>query len=181
MKRFQKIIKKRIIDHPTVDLMGTLDDLEEFEKDIRNSLMNGEKTFLNPDNVKEPEAYDAPYRQQGFRGVLAWNFAYPEKQIGLPEKVDLIKLNIKTADDIKDLVYNEPDIYDSLIDNIFESDNDKVRSKGLVVIAVPRNEPKVPEWILPYIDYDLIVNKNISQFKAILESMGLVSIKMDDM
>lgn len=181
MNRFKRIIKKRIIDHETVDLMGTLDDLEQFSQDIRNSLMNGEKTFLNPENAKEPEAYDDPYKQQGFRGVLAWNFAYPDRQIGLPEKVDIIKLSVKSAEDLVDLERVEPEIYESLIENIFESKNEKIRAKGLAVIALPRNEPKIPDWLLPYIDYDLIVNKNISQFRAVLESMGLASIKMDDM
>lgn len=181
MNRFKRIIQQRIIDPEAIDLFGTLDDLKAFEKEIRDSLMAGEKKFLNPENVKEPEAYDDPMRQQGFRGVLAWNLAYPEMQIGLPEKVDTVKLNINGVDDLSELAKTEPEIYDSLVEGIFESRDEKVRAKGMVVISIPRNEPTIPEWILPYIDYDLIINKNVSQFKAILESMGLVSIKMDDM
>lgn len=177
---FKKIISQRIIAPETVDLKGALADLTQFDKSIRDSLLNGEKTFLNPENAKEPEAYDDPYRQQSFRAVLAWNIAYPTKQIGLPEKVDIVKLNINSVEDLRPLEDIEPEIYDNLINNLFEGDDMKMREKGMNVIAIPRNEPKIPDWILPYIDYDLIANKNISQFESVLESMGVVSVKMDD-
>lgn len=181
MKRFKSIIQERIIDHETVDLMGTLDDLDNFETHIRESLTSGGKSFLNPANVKEPEAYADPMKMPQLRAVLAWNAAYPTKQIGLPENVDLVKLRIKSREDLERLEQLDPDVYEGIMKEIYNSPIDKIREKGLSIIAIPRNEDVIPAWILEYIDYDGIINKNLTQFKAVLESMGIVTIEMDNM
>lgn len=181
MDYFKAIIKKRFIEHDTVDLMGTLDDLDQFESQIRESLYNGEKKFLNPSNVKEPEAYKDPDKMPQLRAVLNWNAIYPEKQIGLPENVDLVKLNINKLDDLDELKVKEPELYANIKQGIYNSPIAKMREKGLNIIAVPRTELTVPEWIINYVDYDGIINKNLTQFKAVLESMGLLSVEMDKM
>ena len=180
LSKFKKIIKSRIVDHNTVDLIGAMRDLKEFAAEIRSSLERGEKTYLNPENAKEPEAYADPYRMQSFRSVLAWNIAYPEQQIALPEKVDAVKLNVESMDDLRDLEDTHPEIFENLVSGIFESDDEKLKAKGLTVIAIPRNVDKIPDWIIPLIDYESIVNKNVSQFESVLESMGSKSFKLDD-
>lgn len=178
---FMKIIQERFIEHDTVDLMGTLEDLDEFETGIRSSLSSGEKKFLNPSNVKEPEAYADPDKMPQLRAVLNWNAIYPEKQIGLPENVDLVKLNIGPIEDLVGLSRSHPDIYLNIKEGVYGSPIPKMREKGLNIIAIPRTEAVIPEWILPYVDYDGIINKNVSQFKSVLEAMGLLTIEMDKM
>lgn len=181
MDRFKGIIKDRFINHDTVDLMGTLEDLGEFESHIRESLYNGEKKYLNPSNVKEPEAYADPDKMPQLRAVLNWNAIYPEQQIGLPENVDLVKLNVSKIEDLAGLARTNPELYGNIRDGIYKSQIAKMREKGLNIIAIPRTEKEIPSWIIDYIDFDGIINKNMTQFKSVLEAMSLMSVEMDKM
>ena len=39
-------------------------------------------------------------------------------------------------------------------------------------MAIPGNE-KIPEWCMPYIDYNVVVNNIIGQFKGVLDIFGV--------
>jgi hypothetical protein len=170
---FKKLCRDRILLTDKIDIAQILNDIEYLEEYIKESLLKGEKNFLIPKSVKELEAYKEPHGEQGVRAILAWNAAYPEREIVLPEKVDMIKVHMETLDKISDLYHEEPDIYNRIKDGIFNCPIDKIRSKGIEVFAVPRNEPKIPEWIMPYIDHQTIVNDNISKFNGVLKSFGI--------
>jgi hypothetical protein len=170
---FIKICKEQIMTVDRIDIPRILRTLEEFETIIMSSLHNKEKNFLTPKSVKELEAYKDPYREQGVRAIIAWNLIYPDKTIELPEKVDMIKVKMKTLDDIVELEDKEPLIYDRIKKGIFESGEEKIAKKGIEVIAIPRNVKKIPDWILSYIDYDTIVNNNVTKFHGVLESLGI--------
>ena len=43
-----------------------------------------------------------------------------------------------------------------------------VKKRGLQVLAIPSNE-KIPQWAIPYIDINTMVNNIISPFKPVLE------------
>jgi hypothetical protein len=70
-----------------------------------------------------------------------------------------------------------PIYYDIIMKNIFNNKNPKIADKGVQVIAIPRNTESVPEWMLPFIDYDTIVNDNLKRFYSVLESLGIETIK----
>ena len=42
------------------------------------------------------------------------------------------------------------------------------KKRGLQVLAIPSNA-KIPDWAMPYIDYDTMVNTIIAPFKPVLE------------
>ena len=44
--------------------------------------------------------------------------------------------------------------------------------KGLQVIAIPGNE-QIPDWCLPYIDCNTVVNNILGQFKGVLDVFGI--------
>ena len=115
----------------------------------------------------------------GVNAVLAWNTCYPNMDIQLPDIIDIVKVNMNTEDDIEPLKQIEPEIYNNIMEGIFGNSNPKIRKKGIYVIAIPRNVEKIPEWILPYIDYDEIVNNNISKFHPILKSLNTVLIQTE--
>ena len=169
------IVKKYIIDSKEINVSGLLKELETFERDIENSLRNGEKTYLTPKSVKELAAYkdDYVYREQGVRAIIAWNAIYPEMTITLPAKIDMVKLIIDSADKMKNLQNTNPDIYKKIMDGIFENPNKAISSKGLTVLAIPRTLDKVPDWVLPYIDYNTINIDVMSKTYGILESLGM--------
>ena len=72
------------------------------------------------------------------------------------------------------------DIMKRLIDYILEADNkeeDKkgkwvYKKRGLQVLAIPSNS-RIPEWALPFVDYNTMINTIISPFKPVLEIFGV--------
>ena len=72
-----------------------------------------------------------------------------------------------------------PDIYKNIKRYIFESKIEEVRKKALTVLGLPKNIEKIPDWCIPYINYDKIVNDNTNKMKSILESLGVQIIETD--
>jgi hypothetical protein len=229
-KKFMYLIDKYIINSENVDLRSIIIELRKFEEEIRNSIINGDRTFLPNGSAKELGAYKDPASEQSVRGALAWNALYPDNSIDFPSKVSLVKMNIFDEDDCIGLKTTHPEIYNIIIDKIFndesgmfvtkkwESDKisyvnpnkkdftkdipkkyrnkfkDKtakewnafvdsidlsdpkyssdghyeVKKRGLQVLAIPSNS-KIPEWAIPYIDMNTMVNNIISPFKPVME------------
>jgi DNA polymerase family B len=174
---FMNLVKEELLYKKDVNISTILRRLEEFEGIIMESLRKGEKSFLIPKSVKELEAYDDPFREQGVRGVLAWNYMFPSMEIQLPEKIDIVKVKMKTIEDVADLEKTNPEIYERIKKNIYNSRNKKIADKGIETIAIPRNVKDIPDWLASYIDYDTIVNDNIGRFYSVLESLGVETIK----
>lgn len=128
-----KLLKKYVIDSENIDLRGMLKELKEFRENIRNSIAQGEITYLPNGNAKENRAYKNPEQEQSVRGVLAWNILNPDNNIELPAKVSLLKLNIFSEEDILPLKEKEPEVYNTIIEKIF---NDKT---GMFVTEVKEN------------------------------------------
>ena len=176
---FEKLAKEKVLECKNISIPDVIRDVQQFENYVKQTLVNGEKEFLVPSKVKELEAYANPLTNMGVNAVLAWNTCYPNMDIQLPDIIDIVKVNMNTEDDIEPLKQIEPEIYNNIMEGIFGNSNPKIRKKGIYVIAIPRNVEKIPEWILPYIDYDEIVNNNISKFHPILKSLNTVLIQTE--
>lgn len=231
-KVFNQLIKDYVVTPEHVDVKSLINGLRAFKKEIITSIRNGERKFLPNGNAKEFGAYKEPGREQSVRGVLTWNYLYPDNQIELPAKISLVKMNIFNEEDMEDLERTHPEIYQTIMNKIFNDTTgffvtstfippityvnpkkkewysdipkkyqtkfkklgpfewnkwvDKVmdrevkvadkeregyyeyKKRGLQVLAIPSNA-KIPEWAMPYIDYDTMVNTIIAPFKPVLE------------
>jgi len=174
---FKKLVKEKLLYVDNIDVSEILRELEAFREIIHRSLLNGEKKFLLPKSVKELEAYEDPYKEQGVRGILVWNLLYPDNSISLPEKVDIVKVKLDTEAQLEKLKRINKEFYEKIDKHIFNNKNEKIAKKGVQVIAIPRNIPKIPDWILEFIDYETIILDNISKFYSVLESLGIETIK----
>ena len=178
-KFFEKLAKEKVLECKDISIPDVIKEVQNFEKYVRSTLYEGKKEFLIPCKVKELEAYADPLSEMGIRAVLAWNTCYPNQDIQLPDIVDIVKVKMNTEEDIEDLKYKEPEIYNNIMEGIFNNENPKIRKKGIYVIAIPRNVDSIPEWLLPYINYDDVVNGNISKFHPILASLNTVLIQTE--
>ena len=231
-KVFNQLIKDYVVTPEHIDVKSLINGLRAFKKEIITSIRNGERKFLPNGNAKEFGAYKEPGREQSVRGVLTWNYLYPDNQIELPAKISLVKMNIFNEEDMEDLERTHPEIYQTIMDKIFNDTTgffvtstfippitylnpkkkewysdipkkyqtkfkklgpfewnkwvDKVmdhevkvadkeregyyeyKKRGLQVLAIPSNA-KIPDWAMPYIDYDTMVNTIIAPFKPVLE------------
>jgi hypothetical protein len=174
---YMDIITKRVLHAKTIDLQGLLQDVSKFEAEIVKSLENGHKEYLTPMSVKEVASYKDPYRIQGIHAVHAWNSIYPEMTINLPEKVDIVKVNFSDPGRLDKLRAEEPEIYDKIMKGIINSPNEKFSKKGFVVLAIPKNVERIPEWLVPYINYDEISYNVLKKVFPILESLGFVTLR----
>lgn len=170
--KFDMIVRKYILETDIPDIRGILNELNKFENEIRNSILNGETTYLPLANAKDLDAYKDPYSQQGIRSAIAWNLLYPDNQIEFPSKVSVLKLNIFTPEVISDLKKSNPREYSIIINDIFNSPEKGIRDKGLQVLGIPSGR-KIPDWCKPYIDYNTVINNIITQFKGVLDIFSI--------
>ena len=186
---FMSIIKDDLLDADTIDLKVIMHKLNSFKNEIIRSIKSGETTYLPIENAKELGAYDDPGQSMGVRGVLSWNICHPEKAIEFPAKLPSVKMLIEKEEDLLPLKETNPDIYKSIIDNVFH-DTKKifVRQKknnkgqyenvciGINVLSIPKGST-IPEWALDYIDYRTIVNNILAPFNSVLDIFNLPGIE----
>lgn len=160
-----------------IDVSVIVKQLEGFEERVKTSLYAGEKDFLIPKSVKELGAYKDPFKEQGMRAIVAWNAVEINNPIELPAKIDIVKVKMRTLAECEPLKEKYPEHYKRIEREIFNSPHEKIRKKGIEVIAIPRNLDSIPEWLMPFIDFDTIINDNISRFHSVTRSLGIKLIK----
>ena len=164
---FTDILKNNILEDDKIRLDLILDKFNGLEEKIYNSLKNGETKYTLPSKANEIDSYKFPYRIMSFRGVLMWNIFFPEDEIHLPEKVNLVKLNINS---VKDIDEDDLKIYNDKFMECF-SDEDLCKN-GLNIISLPKSLKTIPEFLIKYMDIDTMVNDNIKNGFILLESLS---------
>lgn len=174
-------MNNELLEKTTDDIVvkNIINGTRELADAVRSSLERGEKTFLTPKKCKEAAAYKNCWTEMSFKGAYAWNMLYPDMGIEFPDTVDIVQLNIRKLEDIKDLEEKDPTMYNKIKRVIFESKIEEVRSKGLMVLAIPKNVPDIPQWCRPYINYDKIINDNTTKMRPLLEALGVQIIQTD--
>ena len=168
--RLKKVLFNDILDTPVIDQIAVVKAIATIEKEIFNSIQEGKKEFYKPAKIKSTSAYVDPMRIQGIKAAIAYNAMHQvgTEAINLDQRnsIDIAKVNIdmKNIDRIKD---DFPDVYEGAVHLMT---TDKAFASGIDTIAIPINEP-VPEWILPFVAYEEIINDNVGNFP--LESIGL--------
>lgn len=172
-KRTQEALKEIMLEDvlncDEIEISNILKKIAILEKEIFNSLQNGEKEFFKPIRFKSMNSYENPMSTSGIKQSIVWNTIRRETEplIDLESRneVDLVKLKInsKNISTIKDIY---PDIYDKLIE-LMKQD---VFKNGIEGIAIPR-DAEVPKWLTHFIDYTSIINDNLGLFP--IEPLGL--------
>lgn len=170
-KYFTELLNEDILLVDKIDLSLIFSKFKELDTIIRNSLKNGEVDFLIPGKVNMLESYVNPYTIMSLRGTIAWNNLFPDDEISLPNKVNMLKLKIDDLNDIQDM--------DDVQYNIIKSkifDNENLSKYGMKILTIPKTVSKIPDFILPYIDIDTMVLDNIKPGIILLESLGFSTL-----
>ena len=123
------------------------------------------------------ESYDDPLRIQGVKASLIWNMVRGEEleaiDLNARNTVDIVKVIIteENLEKIKD-VY--PGVYERFLTvfqdkQIFKEKTTKTK-KEITSLAIPV-DVKTPKWVMEFIDYNSIINDNMSNFP--LESINI--------
>ena len=159
-KVFNQLIKDYVVTPEHVDVKSLINGLRAFKKEIITSIRNGERKFLPNGNAKEFGAYKEPGREQSVRGVLTWNYLYPDNQIELPAKISLVKMNIFNEEDMEDLERTHPEIHQTIMDKIF-NDTTGFFVTSTFIPPITYVNPKKKEW------YSDIPKKYQTKFKKL--------------
>lgn len=162
-KQLQKILYDEVLNkNGDINPIEIIKKLCIVEKEIINNLKSGKKDFYKPIRVKSLGSYKSPMSIQGIKASVVYNYTKDEMddEINLKEQnsvevVDLL-LNMDNVEKIKD---KYPDKYKKLIE-LMKTDN---FDGEINYIAIPL-DARVPEWVLEFIDYNEIVNKNLKNF-----------------
>lgn len=169
---YMKAIVKKDILGTRIAYSNIINKLNVLSTNIIESLKKGECSFSKPMSVKEPDKYKVALSEMGIRATMGWNSAYPDNPIELPDRIHVFKVNMLRAKDIEPLKDTEPEIYDNLMREIYNSPNKEI-SKGLNAFAVPAILDKMPDWLIQFVDIDTIVEDNTKSFFPVLKSLSL--------
>ena len=180
-KALRKILLEDIITGK-VDQLKLIKDIAILEKTIYTDLKSGSKKYYKPAIIKSMDSYETPLRIQGVKAAIAWNYV----KTGLPgfdltnrNSLDIVKIKIDKNSAIK-IRDQYPTQYEKFCD-ILESKNNiqlegfnlhEIFGGKLENIAIPK-DTSIPEWLIPFIDYDTIINDNLNNFP--IESCGIGS------
>ena len=189
-EKFENILRKNILYTDNIDLHGMMRDLREFEKEIFHDLREGNPSYLKMSSYKSEDAYKKKMDKHGkmssiawqlpvFRGVCVWNELHPNDRIYSLDRVFIIKSIVQKEEDLEVLRQTYPDMYDLIKKQIFQNPDVRIRNGGMKVICIPQNMDKIPEWILPIIDYNITISDIMASFGSIIDTLGIDKIKVN--
>lgn len=174
--RFTKMLEKHILFSEELELHALMDDLKRFEKEIYHDLKIGGMKYLKQQAYKVESGYksvEKAWQLPVFRGSSIWNELYPSRKIYSLDRVNILKLitvNEQALEKIKNTFPNE---YNMVVNKIYHSEKPEIRKAGLKVICIPKSVKKIPDWLIPLIDYDILISDVISSFRSVLDALNI--------
>ncbi len=180
-KELMGIIQRDIIDDPLVNVVQLMSDVAKLENNIRQSIKNRERTYLVRMNCKVARSYKDPYSQGAFTGPILWNLLNPENLIMIPDKCDVVFINIPNEKVLDEkLAPKFPKEAEIIRKNIFHSGVQQFERNGVSYLALPNDDSKIPEWVYPVIDEERIVTRNAGTFYPVLKALTFITISAGD-
>lgn len=189
-KKFTGMLENYILFSEELELHELMREIKRFEKEIREDLENGGVRYLKPQSYKSEGAYKKVKNKETgmeesrawsipvFRAAQIWNELYPQQKIYSLDKVKIVKLMVTGLSDLEVIKQRYPDDYKLISDKIFHSNQRELVAAGLKVIAIPSTVEKIPDWLIPLIDYDVIISDVIASFRSVLEALKIEEINL---
>ncbi len=167
-------IKEILLDYvlnagENVSQAEIIKQLAVLEKQIFNSIMDGDKEYYKPARIKSYKGYANPMGQYGIKASVAYNAIKSDSE----DAIDLTQRNsilIAKVDITKNNYSKIKDRFPEQYEKIKVLLEDPNFSKGITKIAIPENEV-VPEWLKEFINYTEIINDNLKTFPC--EALGI--------
>ena len=189
-ERINYIIKEKMLIPLKINPIELWKEVTDLENFIKNEILSGNKYYvLRAKYGGMKQGYANPEGHEIYRGVTIWNRLYPEYKIESGELVFKIKTKIKTKEDV-DKYINDPVWKEKVLDLVFDVNGQHKRefnkqdfsSYGLSSICINSATglpEKIPEWIIPAIELDSIVEMHTRSIVDLLASVGLHQTKIN--
>lgn len=168
-ERLRQILLNCVLNTNEINQVQIIKQMAILEKQIFNSIANGEKKYFKVIRIKSKSAYDNPLSICGIKASVAYNYLrdknlppidLDKRNSILIMKTDINKTNIELFKDDYPYQYEQAKI-------LMKNENFE---KGISKIALPENE-EVPNWIKQFINYTEIINDNVKTFP--FEALGI--------
>ena len=166
---------------PLVNVVQLMTDTAKLENNIRDSIKRRERTYLVRMNCKVARSYAEPYSQGAFTGPILWNLLNPENLIMIPDKCDVVFINIPNERVLDEkLAPKFPKEAEIIRRNIFHGEIEQFKRNGVSYLALPNDDSKIPEWVYPVLDEERIVTRNMGTFYPVLKALTFITISAGD-
>ena len=167
-----------------------IQEIRNFEKEIYEDLRRGGTRYLKPQQFKSESAYKDYYdskqkamisgawKIQGYKGGLIWNILYPDRKIYSLDRIKLVKTIIMCEEDLE-IIKDHKDVYETLKREVFHSDNFQLRNAGVKYISIPAELKVLPEWMIPIIDYKILISDIMASFNSIMSALRIEAISIN--
>lgn len=163
-----ELYDKYILTSDEINVSGLLDAYYELREKLFVEARSN-TAYYKALSIKTPEAYaKSKSLPAQMKGAIIWNNLFPEEEILPMDRVLLVPLNTEAM----------LQSTDGKIQQILEySRIDDEKLKKNIHICLPESYKETPEWLQPYVDMEVLVDKLLSPFKQIL---GLFDVTMAD-
>lgn len=177
---FMSILEDNILRSETIETSNIISRLIDLREQIRSSLADGKTEFMYPTSANAPDTYANPFGMMQVRAMMIHNAIYPDTPIMPADKFNMIKLTADSIEGIRYLYDENPEVYDIIKETVF--DTPEMEKHGFTIIGFPKSTKKLPDWLIPIIDYDTIIEDNLKKFTPVVEAVSIKTIgnKADD-
>ena len=176
-EQLSNLLEYDILRRSFVDQVELIRKFATLEKIIYNSIKSKNREYHKPARIKSSSSYDQPMRIQGVKAAFAYNsIRDPQNEEGVNLEERNTVLIIKTVINTKNcdmIAENFPSHFIRLKKLL----NTKEFSGVITAIAIPINI-KIPDWVVPFIDYTTIIHDNLRNFP--LDDLGISKIDNKD-
>lgn len=188
--RINDVIRKYILEPISINPIELWKAYLNLEQYIRNEILSGNKKFSLIAKYKGiSKGYANPEGNDLLRGVTIWNRLYPEWNIASGESVYKLKTKVHTEEDAERYII-DPIWKEKVLDLVFDKYGNHRREfqgqnyapYGLSSICINFLEgmPKtIPDWLIPIIDVDNIIEMHLKPLTDLLSSVGLHQTKIN--
>lgn len=172
-----KLLEDKVLKADHYDPLEILRGVNRIRNHIIDSILNGDKTFGVYARYNGIAHIKDPDRSTAARASIVWNMIYPNDKIVPGDPIYEFSTNLYTEKDLDKIPDKFNDIKQTLRDKLF---NNTVLGMdfgrfGLKTFAMPADgdHPKIPEWIIPFIKVEEMVEKHIQPIIALYPNLLL--------
>lgn len=173
--KMMKCIEDNMLKSENIDTVKVLCEIKNIERFIIESIKNGDLTFGRKARYSGPNGYKTGvYTNDSGRSAFIWNILYPNLKIEAGSYGYIFPTTLNTEMDVRKKMMDKfPEEANMLLEKIFGNPN--LKPYGLRSIMIPINEAvtKLPEWIIPFIEYSKISTKHLAPLITLLPTVGL--------
>ena len=171
------LIEEKVLKSPKYNPLDILIGVNNIKKHIVDSILMGDKTFGIYARYNGIAHIKDPDRSTAARASLVWNVLYPQDQLVPGDPIYTFTTNLYGESDLDRIPDKYNDIKETLRNKLFHNlilGMDFGRF-GLKTFAMPADgdHQKIPEWIIPFINIEEMVEKHIQPMTALYPNLLL--------